>query len=170
MEQEYETIVARSFTRPRYLALQVYESIEGTLRQIPQCTVNTFAQGSGSTPYIAIEKHLNHEIKEYRNSLQQLNILQGQMLYVNGIIFSVFILLLACTLFLFEQSRKDPGFKNWLFFLVFVLSWIVINAWVTATFSTVIDRLQTRVFWLLPFACLLFLVKQYCSRVQTKTT
>ncbi len=164
MEHEYNQIVFRSVTRPQYLAMHLYESIEGTIRQIPQCTVNTFAQGKGSTPYNAIEKHLSQEIKEYRNSLQQLNQLQGQMIYVNGIIFIFLIVLMVFTLFCWPSILRQPDFRNWYFFLLLALSGILINAWVTATFSTVIDRLQARVFWLLPFAGILFLVKQYLLR------
>lgn len=167
VEEEYNHIIFRTLTNPRYLALQVYESLEATIRQIPQLQVSVMAQGNGSSPYNAINDYLPGEIKEYRSSLQQTNVLQTQMGYFNGLIFLFAIITIVSTLFTYNRSDA-PQLKDWTLFLTFVVVLILLNAFVTATFSTVIDRLQSRVFWLLPFTCLLYLnkrVKKYVRGV-----
>ncbi|WP_157976830.1 hypothetical protein [Taibaiella helva] len=160
MEKEYSLIVRRSLTRPKYLGLQLYEALEAGIRQLPQVSVSFQRQGDDSFPYKMVQEHFPREIKEYRTSLQQCDApLSSRMGFFNGIIFVFLLLTAAATLYTYPGRQSRAALRNWNFMLAMLLAGILANAFFTATFSTVLDRLQTRIFWLLPFACMLFLVQ-----------
>ena len=50
----------------------------------------------------------------------------------------------------------------------FVILFLIVNAAITATFSTVIGRFQSRVFWVLVFLCMLYLVNLWLIRRSSK--
>lgn len=153
-EEEYNKIILRSLYRPKYLGLQVYEALEAGVRQLPLLQMSIMPYGKNSSPYNNIEHCFPREIKEYRMSLQQT--LQFDALgFFNGLIFVFTILIIIVTLFVYKNNAD----LNWNFFFVFIACLICLNALVTGALSTVIDRLQSRVFWLLPFACILYLIK-----------
>lgn len=160
-EKEYSSIIFRTFITPKYLALQIYEALEGTLRQMPQLTVSFLIQGEDSSPYKVIQERFPREIKEYRTSLQQLNQLQPITSFFNALAFLFSIVTVFTSLMLYKKGAINDFKFNWNFLAVVIILFVAINAFVTATFSTVIDRLQSRVFWLIPFTAVLFIINHY---------
>jgi hypothetical protein len=160
-EPEYNTIIRRSLTRPKYLIRHIYESFEGTMRQLSQYSIAFVPQGPGSSPYNHIAKYYPREIKEYRTSLQQLDELRPKMV-VFDVVFLFFGLgSIACVLLFYKNKPSSAFHLNWTFTLLIFLAFIIINAWVTATFSTVSLRMESRVLWLIPFVCTIYLLRNY---------
>lgn len=168
-EQEYNTIIRRTLTRPKYLALQVYESLEGTLRQLSQFTIEFIPQGEGSSPYSAIQQYYPGEIKEYRSCLQQIDQLRP-MMSIFDILFLIFGLgSMIFTLLLYKSTKNNNSQLNWNFVLILFLAFLVVNAFVTSTFSTVYCRLESRVMWILPFICTLYILRHYLEKKEPDT-
>lgn len=154
-EEEYNKIIMRSLYRPKYLGLQIYEALEAGVRQLPLMQLSLSQQGKGSSTYNSIEYYSPREIKEYRTSLQQTGALNSTLGFFNALIFIFTTLTCMATLWLYKKNADS----NLFFFFVITAAFICINAFVTGALSTVMDRLQSRVFWLIPFACTLYLVK-----------
>ena len=168
VQKEYNTIIFRSLTRPKYLALQIYKSIEGTLRQLPQFTFIVANVSTSSPTYYAIEEHFPLEVKELRTSGQLTNMFVPIVPFFNGLILIFTTLSLVVVIALFNKREKNAATLNWNFALVIVLIFLGINAFISATFSTVAERLQSRLFWLLPFLCILFAIHFFMSQKEHK--
>ncbi len=161
VEKEYNKIIFKSLTKPRYLLLHIYEAAEASVRQMSQFTLSFMVQGEGSSPYNAIKNYLPREIKEYITSKQQCRELNEIKGFLNGVIYVFTTAILFLSMFNYNSTRDNSKGPTYNYFFVFVILTVSINAIVTASFSTVVDRLQARVFWLVPFACLLFLIKTF---------
>ena len=157
-QKEFDKIIIRTLIRPKYLGLQIYESLEGTIRQIPQFSLQMFPQDATSSPYHAIQDHLPREIKEYRTSLQQSNNMPDIIHFFNAAILLFAVALGVISGFVFNKNERSDQRLNWNFAFICIIAFVLINAFVTSTFSTVIDRLQSRVLWLIPFSLILFLI------------
>lgn len=159
-EAEYSSIERRILTTPKYLILFIFKSVQATLRQLPQIYIGDglTQMGPGSSPYNNIQHYHRHELKEYSASLQQTSGLPFSLF--NGVIIVASYLLGAMTLFI----RRREGRDRWASIFRMVFLFLICNAAVTATFSTVLGRFQARVFWLLPFFCLIYLVKIVAGR------
>lgn len=162
-EEEYNKIITRTLYRPKYLGLQIYEALEAGVKQLPLLHLSTMSQVKGSPPYNAVEQYFPREIKEYRTSLQQTGELNGVLGFFNASIFIFTVLLAIATLWLYKSNVH----LNLIFFLVIIIAFICLNALITGALSTVVDRLQSRVFWLIPFACVLYVVKNIPISTQT---
>ncbi len=152
-EKEYYSIIGRSLYRPKYLGLQVYEAIEAGIRQLPQMQLSILPYGRGSSPYNNIQICFPRELKEYRMSLQQ-TLEFNSLGFLNSMILIFTVLMAVATLWLYKPGTD----QNWTFLFVTLAGLVCMNALVTGALSTVIERLQSRVFWLLPFCCILYLV------------
>jgi len=114
-------------------------------------------QLEGTDPYNVLKKYFKPQVKEYRSALQANNQLPLRMF--NVVIFVTCSIIFLTFLFFAGKHKSDFSDKaviDWQTILVILLLFILINAFVTANFSTVIARLQARVFWVLPFVCLLY--------------
>jgi hypothetical protein len=159
VRQEYNTIIFKTWIRPKYLTLQLFKSMEGTLRQLPQFSFVVVNVSTGSPTYYAIQEHFPLEVKALRNSGQLNNQFVPIVPFFNGVILISTTLSLLAVLALFPYRKRTPATLNWNFGFAMVLAFLVINAFVAATFSTVAERLQSRLFWLLPFLCVLFIIR-----------
>lgn len=172
VQHEYKTIVRDILTTPKFLGLQVLSSLNATFRQSAQLYVGDGLTplGQESTVYQSVNELFPHQIKEYRTALQA----QGQL---PTKISNIIILLFSSTLiiyFLFLLSHSETkNFANitsqpdWASAFAIILLFLFANAFITGTFSTVIARLQARVFWVLPFMCLLYCLSKTKRRTPT---
>lgn len=167
--KEYIQIITGILTTPKYSALFLLKSIEGTFRQLTQIYV-----GDGLTPqqkessvYRAVDKYFGHEIKPFRSSLQANDDLP--MADFNKLSFLFCMVIFLMVLFISVQPRKystsasSPPNTEWSLIFGIALSLIILNAFVTSTFSTVLGRLQSRVFWVLPAIALLYVIQYYVN-------
>ena len=160
-EEEYNRIILKTLTTPKYLFLHTIKATHATLRQLPLIYVGDGLMSfkDDSSPQREIYNHLKGEQKEFNSSEQQTeNLKLGAW---NLLI--IFFALLSCATALLLGSRKqgtgksDPmGRVVWLSLL-----FLLINAAVTATLATVIGRYESRVFWILPFLSILYIVRSF---------
>lgn len=162
-EAEYNRIIKKILTTPKYLKLFCFKSGQATLRQLPQIKVGDgiFPMGDKTNPYWKVRQYFPYEHREYASSEQ--NAGQLPFGFFNAVIV-VFAFLSAATVLWMSGSGKTPGEGRWKQAFMLVLLFLLCNAAVTATFSTVIGRLQSRVFWVLPFFCVLYAVKMSGDR------
>ncbi len=164
-EAEYNKIFLKTLTRPKYLALHIFKSGQATLRQLPLIYVGdglTF-QTSHDQPYIKIQGYFPDELREFRSSRQECHDLSFGFFNIIIVIFSFAVI--ALFLFSYEKektkNRMDP---LWDQLLRIVILFILFNAFVTASLSTVVGRFQSRVFWILPTVCFLYLLNRHHQR------
>lgn len=159
VKREYNSIIFGTLTSPKYLAMHAIKATDATFRQLTQLYVGDGLppQLEGTDPYNVLKKYFKPQVKEYRSALQANNQLPLRMF--NVVIFVTCSIIFLAFLFFAGKHKSDFSDKaviDWQTILVILLLFILINAFVTANFSTVIARLQARVFWVLPFVCLLY--------------
>lgn len=163
-KEEYNKIIYATLKRPKYLFLNFYKSITYGFVQL---TRNGIGQGlsaynEGSAPYGQINWRFNHEINNYLNSKQNkwdgvnLSFKLINFVQLAVIILSLFILILLFTSSVFLHINFSA-----VFFLIFTLAAIAINAFITAGLNSPCERFQARVIWLLPLALILLIMQNH---------
>lgn len=161
---ENDIIIHDVFTTPKYLVRFAEKSLSYSLQQFAAINVpEQFAcLTENSSPYGNIRDHYPYELNEYRRSKQSTHELSSSgcnLLYMSFFaLSSLFILLLY-------PSIVTPEVKR---IYTLILIFLFVNAFVTATFSTVIYRFQYRVFWVLPATNAILLIKWLYFRVSSK--
>lgn len=169
-KNEYSKIINATLTRPKYLFMNIYRS---TTYGFIQLTKNDIGSGlsaynEGSAPYGQIHWRFNSELNNYLNSRQ--NKWEGFELKFDTLNqFNLFILLMSLlfVVFLFASNiykRIDP---KTLLFILLACFVIVLNSFVTAGLNCPYDRYQARIVWLLPFAIMVVLIKNYSLLYKT---
>lgn len=145
-KDEFTEIINGTLTSPKYLGLHVVASVKATADQLLMFNI-----GDGNSPEIGespVDKRVGtnfpHEIDSYRNSRQSKDQF-GFLSWYNSVLGVVVILSFVLCLFLFYKSEKRMRA-----ILFVVLLSIFFNAWVCGTFANAIDRLGTKVIWLIP--------------------
>lgn len=160
-QKEYNTIFFKTLIRPKYLGLHILNTVGGAIRQLSQITVQIMNQGEGSAPYVNIQNCFPLELKEYRTSLQQNGELAPKMELFNPLFFLFASVVIVITLWYYQKNPASVFLLNWRFIISVTTILIVLNALATAAFSTVVERFQNRIFWLIPFFCILFLIRHF---------
>ncbi len=158
---EYNTIIHDVFTTPRYMKLFARNSATATLRQLAQVQApdRTSMMGKWSSPWQRIGTYFGDELNEYSTSKQYGEGLSGTG---SNYIYYLFFILSSCWI-LFHRRVLS---KEISFIYAALLFFLLVNAFVTATFSTVLSRYQNRVFWLLPATNAILIVRYYWHRFQ----
>ncbi|MEX2483710.1 MAG: hypothetical protein WED10_04095 [Brumimicrobium sp.] len=154
---EFNEIIYGSFSQPKYIGIHIRESLKATLEQL---TLFGIGDGNGSfleetLLYKRVKLYFPHEIKAYKNSLQN----QSKLNHIDSLnlVFAT-ILLISLSLLVILLIRFRH-FLNRNLKLVFSVSFvaIILNAWSCGTFANAIDRLGSKMIWLIPFLAVLFL-------------
>jgi len=166
-ESAYWSIIWDILKQPRYIGYLLAESVKITFIQLTQNEIGTplvsdWYGHESSPPFIHIKKFFPQEHQQYLQSRQNTN-LWGQTLDFKFFNQISYLLLTISTLFLmliilFSNLAANLLNTQMRFAIFWLLSAIVLNAFITANFSVVCDRLQARVVWLLPFIVLLILL------------
>jgi hypothetical protein len=156
----YRRIVRAILTSPRYYPRLVTMAVQSTLRQLTH-----IAQGDGlvayrenSSPYWKITELAPYEKKPYLSSLQNHSSLHFEELTER--VYTVqnwALLVLALAAATVHRHRLPPSSLPALLVLVVWCFGMIFNAFAAGALANVIDRLQGRVAWLLPFGALLLL-------------
>lgn len=154
---EFNEIIYGSFGQPKYIWIHIRESLKATVQQL---TLFGIGDGNGSfleetLLYKRVKKYYPHEVEQYANSKQnqsQLNHLD----FMNTLFAIVLVvsLLLLITLLIWYRHFLNLNLKL-ISSLFFVL--IILNAWDCGTFANAIDRLGSKVIWLIPFLAISYL-------------
>lgn len=160
---EYRAIVRQIVTTPRYYPYLAQEALRAMLRQLTH-----FGHGDGLTPfrentnpYWKVQEFASYELKAYLSSLQN----RGQLRFddLNARFYGAVLLALLVAGTAMAAARRSAVVATRhapvLLLLLVVGLGLVANAFVTGALANVLDRLQGRVAWLLPFAALLLLAE-----------
>lgn len=145
-KEEFATIRSDVLRTPKYLKAYMLRSATFTLRQMAELqeTGNIWALPRDTWQTAGLKKHLPGDAKEVvrsRQTLDQLSNTQANMVNALFLIFSTLAVLLLWP----RLSRRKVAQVY-----VFVLVFYTVNAFVTATASTVSSRYSFRIFWILP--------------------
>lgn len=158
---EYATVVHDVFTSPRYMLMFAQKSVTGTLKQLTEVQVRDKIQteGQDKQPSKKVRQFFGDEWREFSMSKQNTDLLSATSCnYVYLLTF-----LLSSLWILFFASRVVS--KELAFIYGCILVFFVLNAFVTATFSTISYRYQYRIFWILPATNLILMIKYYWSAI-----
>ncbi len=99
------------------------------------------------------------ELKAFRSDLQNNHLLPINE--ANGVIyiFSFLLIILAVLAKGLFPEVTAPYQRVWRKAFLFAGLFMVVNAFMTAEFSTILGRYQARVFWVLPVLCYLYLLQ-----------
>lgn len=165
--EEYQRIIRGIVSSPRYYPYLISESIQATLRQLTHV-----GHGDGlepyrenTNPYWKVQNFSSYELKEYMSSLQNRNLLTFSDL--NERMYAAQLLALLVVIALVAWQRRHPQLltptapgvpdtpTDLVLLLTIVGLGLLANAFATGALANVLDRLQGRVAWLLPFVAVL---------------
>lgn len=156
----YRRIVRAIFTSPRYYPRLATMAIQSTFRQLTH-----IAQGDGlvayrenTSPYWKIPDLASYEMKPYLSSLQNHSSLHFEELTERTYTtqnWALLVLALGAAA-VHRRQLPQPAVPALLVLVLWCFG-MVFNAFATGALANVIDRLQGRVAWLLPFGALLLL-------------
>ena len=158
---EYRDIVHQILTSPRYYPYLAVEAGRATLRQLTHV-----GHGDGlmpyrenTNPYWKVQEFASYELKEYLSSLQNRSALDFKVL--NERTYATQLLALLVVVAVVAAARRPASNQYTMHVLLLVIFGLglVANAFVTGALANVLDRLQGRVAWLLPFAALLLVAE-----------
>jgi hypothetical protein len=158
---EYRSIVHQIFVTPHYYPYLVQEGLRSTLRQLTHISHGDglVPQREYTNPYWKVLEFAPYEIKAYLSSLQN----RGQLHFddLNARFYGAELLALVVAAAVVACARRSAAarYTPLLLLLLIVSMGLVANAFVTGALANVLDRLQGRVAWLLPFAALLVLAE-----------
>lgn len=154
----YAPVIKELFTTPKYFFSYSLFSINESLKQLLNYNIEGLpVMMEGSPILVNIEWRFKRDIIQYKNAEQAhhpfflplLNSIQNIFIIVCSLFLAVFISL--------RKTRKNITNPLKLFFMI-IVSGVIFNAIVCATFSTVAGRFEGRVIWLIPFVSIIFLI------------
>ncbi len=155
--QEYKQVIRDVLTTPKYFYLFTLNCSDHFLKQ----TIS-FKTGDGlyswfnkeSSQYLTVLENFNKP--EIRNSFQSSKQISGKLNFKYVNILNDILLVISLLIIIWCIIRKSTNRKTVQFTYV-IISGVLINAVSTSAMSSVFDRFQSRVIWLLPFlACIYF--------------
>jgi hypothetical protein len=154
-KEEFRAIIYGSLVKPKYIYLHLRESIKATAQQL---TCFDIGDGNGSflqgtKLHERISAFVPHELVRYSNSVQNKSDLSS--LAIPNKLFRVIVLFSILVLCYTSISKKITISSSFQLVGVLVLFSLVLNAWVCGTFANAIDRLGSKMIWLIPFLALL---------------
>jgi len=160
------------FTKPNNIGWFIFNAFTATLSQ---CTQNSIGSGLESTyykqlnspPAVAIKKYFPQEFNQYQQSRQNTNLWNQKLnlTYLNWLYQLIFILSILVILFSWIQNHAS---NTLLFFKRLLIFVIIVNAFITASFANVYDRLQSRISWMVVFLALAIIWKMWESKGNRK--
>jgi hypothetical protein len=152
-EDEYSVIVKDIMSTPRYLKTLVYKSAIYTVKQFFNYDMADISK-AGDRVNNAVRDNYDDEYNGFLLSRENTNTMQvGFINFTQDVIVSICLII-----YFFVLVNKKTSPRN-RFFILFILSCLIINAWICSTFSGVFPRYQTRVIWMLPLPLFLHLAR-----------
>ena len=156
IQEEFKAIIKDIMTSPRYGHLYIIRAVESAFTQF-FCfsTGDSPPQRQGSPSYIAISVHFPASLKAFMCSHQWTQTLNFTFInefqkYITGI----------CLIFYLTCFLYPLKFKRFNRVILFILAGMFINAFICGAFSTVLERYQSRVIWLMPLPLFLIMANK----------
>ena len=159
----YRRVVRAILTSPRYYPRLAAMAVQSTLRQLTHVAHGDglWAYRENSSPYWRIPDLAAYEMKPYLSSLQNHSALHFEDLTERS--YTTQLLAVLVVLGGVAAKRRGQGAAGRTPVLLLLTLWglgLVANAFATGALANVLDRLQGRVAWLLPFGAALLLAEQ----------
>ena len=120
-------------------------------------------QTKNSTSYRLIDEKIHNDLYSYTQSKQYGKVLKFKILSIIQYITVILSLLIVVILLLIKRN------KTLIQYLSLILFGIIGNALTVTVLSTILDRYQSRIIWLIPFVCFLIVISYFNSN-EIKTT
>lgn len=172
---EYQRIIGQILRSPRYYPQLASEAAQSTLRQLTHVGVGDGLMPfrENTNPYWKVGEYNRPELKEYMSSLQNRNALPFFNSLNERVYLSYVLALLAGLAGLSSPTARRTLGTPAALLLTVLGTGVVANAFVTGALANVLDRLQARVAWLLPFVVLVLaaelLLAAWAARNVTRT-
>ena len=158
-KKELNQIIKQSLLEPKYLWLHVISTLSSTIKQLSTIKVG---DGNGRFDHASLlsqrlKAYVPHEYASFVQSKQNLEGVESMSTYIR----IHYIILLACLgVLMYRLSHfKGIDIKLQLIITTFVLS-IIWNAFLAAAFANVIDRLGSKMIFLIPLVVLFTFFKE----------
>jgi hypothetical protein len=162
---EYDLIVRKMLTTPRYLGMFLYKSVAASFSQFFSFQISVRAENApmsfDSPPYHALKTVYHHESGTYVFSNQNTGRLDYTAIDARQTWF-ITILLGAFVLLLVAGYKED--IRSFLPVITMILMYTIANAIVCGTLSIPNPRYQTRVFWLIPLVLMMAMLRSWLKR------
>ena len=165
---EFNMIIHDVFTTPKYTKMFIEKAATSTIRQLTeiQDLGKPINMPPGHLERAFVKEYFDDEDKEFLRSKQnndQIDPFIPNVFYYLFFALSSIWILLVCS-----QSANKQIFYLYLYIIAF----LVVNAFVTSVFSTVSGRFQARIFWILPatnaILILKYFQKKYIDKIQLR--
>lgn len=156
---EFNEIIYGTLTHPKYIGLHITASVNATIRQLMLFSIGdgngSFLEGTLLHERVAI--YFPSDLNAYTASKQNQSKL-GFIHFLNPLFQLIIVLSILFLIFLLTKfaSSLDGPIKPICILLFFG---ILLNAWDCGTFANAIDRLGSKMIWLIPFMATLVLWK-----------
>lgn len=152
MEKEHKKILRIAYGTPKYWSALVTSSVIRGLTTCFQLEVGDgiFRYETSSNIQQSIKKYYSNDSPAAQWNKQTILTIPFQFFTIWHLV--VLVTLTVCSLYFWYMNRLT---QKQLERLVFCLIAIVLNGWTVAQFANVADRLNTRIFWILPFIMIL---------------
>jgi hypothetical protein len=159
---EYRLIIHDVFTTPKYQAMFAASSARSTLKELTQIQApdRIPVEDKNAEPWKKVQQYFSDQMPQFITSLQNQNKITAHGWNIAYYLF--FVLSLAAILYFYKKIFT----RELLFIYVCIILFLIVNAFVTATFSTVIYRFQYRVAWVLPAANAIVLIRYFAAARQ----
>jgi hypothetical protein len=156
VREECSAITFDLLTTPSYGHVFLVKAAESGMKQFFSFnTGDATAQLEGTPPYGQIHWHYKASLQEYLGSRQNTGRLN--LFFWNEVQRYTISLFLFLSLALLFYPSLSVDYKH---ILVFIFAGLLVNAFVCGTLSTVADRFQSRVVWLLPLPLFLIMANR----------
>lgn len=158
-KKEYNAIITDIVSRPKYWPFLAYKSLEATMRQVILLNIDEAEElpwrkfDRDSHMYTTIAKYFPHEINEFEVSRQNNKTLN--IPFYDGVYVIIFLLSTLICMFVLKGDDRRTALNVYFFLVLFIF----INAFATATFGNVLSRLNSRTIWLIPMANIIFIYR-----------
>jgi len=162
-EKEFNRIILKTLTRPKYIGLHIKASILATIDQLVTFDIND-SNGvflEGTLPYDRMVRYLPGDLEMYLNSKQMNN----QFGFTDNLN-TVFSIIVAASLLIiiYLLIKGNVYREKLLMVLILVILGVLLNAWVSGTFANSINRLGCKMTWLIPMISLIGLIQLYINK------
>jgi hypothetical protein len=161
-DKEFKGIVHDVFTTPAYLKMFITKSVTATCRQLYTADVERVSGPPiDDWTNLRVKDNFADEYKELALSRQHGGAIESTSF---NVIYNLFFIITTIGILLIYSPRDNK--ELYLVYAVIAV-FFVINAFVTANFSTVSARFQNRIFWILPATNAILLLKYLQNRFKT---
>ncbi|REJ85325.1 MAG: hypothetical protein DWQ44_01330 [Bacteroidetes bacterium] len=151
--EEYKSVIMEMISKPRYLSWILIDVLQNGLKQLFHNDIGSglFGYTKETSPFIAIDHKLNQDLNYFITSKQNTSGFGTFESFNDRYNMVLAFAYLALFIFLFS-GRINADYRLAIVLVIFAMA---MNAMVTGGLANVLDRLQSRIVWLVPLCAIL---------------